>query len=110
MRARGLLAHRWLPPLCMCVFFTAFFSPPGEDIAFSFAVQNPAIAQQKRMHHVTIASDGLVVEEDMDGFVLTAGAEPGFSTVRIPRGPKMGVRDGRRRKNASRIETLDGHL
>ena len=59
------------------------FLPTGEDIAFSFAVQNPSVAQMARIHHVTINSHGLVVEEDMDGFVLRAGAKPGFSNLEV---------------------------
>lgn len=57
--------------------------PTGEDIAFSFSVRNPGVAQQKRMHKVTIVSQGIAVEEDMDGFVLTAGADPGFGVFEV---------------------------
>jgi len=56
----------------------------GEDIVFSFAVQNPDLAKYTpRTINVTVASPDIRIETSMDGTVLGSGSAPGFTVFEV---------------------------
>jgi len=56
----------------------------GEDIVFSFAVQNPDLAMYTpRTINVTVASPDIRIETSMDGTVLGSGSAPGFTVFEV---------------------------